>query len=234
MEIISKTEFESLVYDREAQILSSNHFGPKVLRTNTQQIIKVFYPSSRFLSNVFFPHAPRFQRSAKRLIAKGILAPEIQELYYCPQNKNYLLIYPEIPGYNFRELTSTENPQQLTQLSFFLADLHHQGIFYRGIHLGNVLATPEHSLALIDIVNVKVKSKALNLKERAKNLAHLIYYRDDQAVFKAYGYDRFLKEYAIAANLASNQEETLRKLILLRSRKNNHLRHCEERSNAAI
>ena len=214
MDILSNKQFTTLIQDEHAIILSDSKAGPKVLKMQNGDIIKIFYDTPKIPLST--PHALRFNRSAQILKTAGFLAPKIKSLQYYPTQKAYVMIYSEIPGQDFRSLSSKAHPEVLGKLPSFLASLHQKGIFYRGIHLGNVLLTPAQEIALVDITNVSNSNKPLSLKQRAKNLAHFVYYWRDVVVFTAYSRRRFLDEYARAAKLNTEVLRQLRHLIALR------------------
>ncbi len=214
MDILSTEQFTTLIQDKHATILSDSKAGPKVLKMQNGDIVKIFYDTLKIPLSM--PHALRFNRSAQILKTAGFLAPQIKCLKYYPAQKAYVLIYGEIPGQDFRSLSSKAHPAVLGKLPSFLASLHQKGIFYRGIHLGNVLLTPNQEIGLVDITNVSKSNKPLSLKQCAKNLAHFVYYWRDIVVFTAYSRRRFLDEYARAAKLDAQELKQLRHLIALR------------------
>lgn len=214
MDILSTEQFTTLIQDKRATLLSDSNAGPKVLRMQNGDIVKIFYDNPKIPLSM--PHALRFNRSAQILKTAGFLAPQIKSLQYYPTLKAHVLIYSEIPGQDFRSLSSKAHPEVLGKLPSFLASLHQKGIFYRGIHLGNVLLTPNEEIALVDITNVSNSNNPLSLKQRAKNLAHFVYYWRDIVVFTAYSRRRFLDEYAKAAKLDPKALRQLRHLIALR------------------
>lgn len=215
MDILTAEQFTALTQDNHAKILSDSTEGPKVLQKPNGDIVKIFY-SSKKKSLFSLPHAVRFSRSARGLNAAGFLAPTIKALAYYPSKKAHILTYTEIPGEDFRALSSPADPGLLKKLPAFLAALHQKGIFYRGIHLGNVLLAPQEEIALIDITNVAINNKPLSLKQRAKNLAHFVYYWRDTEVFRAYRRRHFLQQYALAAALSNEELKKLRHFIAMR------------------
>lgn len=215
MEILTAEQFFALTQDIHAKILSDSTEGPKVLQQQNGNIIKIFYSSKKWSLPLLLPHALRFHRSAKRLNNANFLAPSIKTLAYYPTKKAHVLTYPEIPGQDFRQL-SDNTPAILEKLPRFLAALHQKGIFYKGIHLGNIILTPKQEIALIDITNVKAYHKPLTLPQRAKNLAHFVYYWRDTQVFRTYRRNRFLQEYALAEKLSTQENQKLRHLIAVR------------------
>ncbi len=215
MEILSPDAFKALIDDKNAMVLSTSPQGPKVLQKQNRDIVKLFYRTKWLSSDTWFPKALRFNYNSQRLRTAGFLAPEIKKIFYYPGSKAHILIYNCIPGKDFRELTQ-HSVQYLEKLPPFLALLHEKGIFYRGIHLGNLILSLYQTIALIDITDVKSQDTPLTLQQRAKNLAHLMHYRLDNRLFQQYGYRHFLQEYAEHAALNAKSLKKLRSLIARR------------------
>lgn len=61
---------------------------------------------------------------------------------------------------------------EVPRLAAFIRDLHNKGIYFRSLHLGNIVLTPEGSLGLIDIADMSVQSRPLSAAKARRNLAH--------------------------------------------------------------
>ena len=61
---------------------------------------------------------------------------------------------------------------QLPNLVDFIRTLHLRGIYFRSLHLGNIVRTPEGSLGLIDIADLSVQRRPLSKAKARRNLAH--------------------------------------------------------------
>jgi len=51
--------------------------------------------------------------------------------------------------------------------------LHERGVYFRSLHLGNVVRTPDGRLGLIDISDVRVHRRPLGRLLRARNLRRM-------------------------------------------------------------
>lgn len=75
------------------------------------------------------------------------------------------MLYQPLEGISARQLMLT---QKLTQahreaLGQFIADLHDNGIYFRGLHWGNVILMPDNRFGLIDIAEMSIYPLAFRL-----------------------------------------------------------------------
>lgn len=193
----------------QSQLIYGTPEYPKVCRTNDGFILKWFYPRGGISSDRFFPYAKRFIKHAFQLDQKGIESVHVQGWLFDPQTQAYIVIYPEIDGMTVRQAMMS-NMAEIVMDSFvdFIVELHERGVFFRGIHLANVLVrevatpesetaevTPQLSFSLIDITDCRVKHNKLNRLERLRNIKHMLSNIEDSAIFAAYGVERFLERY---------------------------------------
>ncbi|MEN8206892.1 MAG: toluene tolerance protein [Pseudomonadota bacterium] len=228
---ISATEFEQL--RAGARVLERDKRGDKVLLTPDDYIIKLFYPRRRFTSARLYPYAYRFCKNARRLQAKGIITAQCEQLRFDRQQGRHLIRYPLLPGDTLRNhLASHPDGEGLIAgLADFLAELHHKGILFRSIHLGNVLVLEEGTFGLIDIADMSIQRRPLGLLKRARNFRHLLHDRRDREYLGQYGYGRLLENYETAAGFSGYRSTLLRRLIRhaapamrLKSKNNSSLR----------
>ncbi|MCB1645146.1 MAG: hypothetical protein KDI36_06815, partial [Pseudomonadales bacterium] len=125
------------------------------------------------------------------------------------------LFYPQLPGLDFRQLCSEGQVRLLEPLATQLAGLHHKGIYFRAIHLGNLLHQESEGLALLDISDLYVRNRPLRLLLRARNILHLIRARQDRQYFESFGPDRFIAEYLQASGLSAWRAAIVRNRILV-------------------
>ena len=67
----------------------------------------------------------------------------------------------------------------LPALGAFIAKLHDRGVYFRSLHLGNIVMTPEGTLGLIDIADMRFSRGQLTASQRKRNLRHLLRYPSD-------------------------------------------------------
>jgi len=192
----SLDEYEQLI--AESVILEQERRGIKVIKTPDGRIVKFFRQKRLFSSARFKSYAARFIDHARALQKLGFNTVEIEDVYYCRAVKRTLVFYNPLPGQTLREaLASLDKPDVIMEMFIaFYAELHNRGIYFRSIHLNNVIIPDTmDSLGLIDIADMKIYSKGLSKELRLRNLRHLTRYTVDQESIKSFGVDRFMDIY---------------------------------------
>lgn len=193
IEILSLADFEQCC--QQSTVLLAGKHGPRLLQNQTS-IYKIFMPRKGFSSNQIWPYAIRFYRNAKRLAARGVIAPQVDHVAFFPENYYYWLRYQKLEGVDCREYLTNHSVEFLRTFAYFLAELHDKGIFFRGIHLGNVLyQVTTQQFCLIDFTDCHFSRHPLSRAKRLRNLKHLLNYPDDHAYFCAYGKQQFMQDY---------------------------------------
>lgn len=183
---------------------------PKVFESNDNCIIKLFRQRKLISGNRIYPYGKRFVRNAKKLMAIGIKAVDIEFCKRLQGSMTYVVKYKKLPGKDVRECVQENPPIEFWQnLAKFIADLHEKGIFFRGIHLGNILCLDNDEFALIDITTVKFNKTPLSLQARRRNLNHLVNYRDDEHHFQDFGKAKFLSYYFQYTSLDESKQRRL-------------------------
>jgi tRNA A-37 threonylcarbamoyl transferase component Bud32 len=219
MDIISTDTLNAIHNDANTRIIKFGRINkidqPKVYEKDGRTIIKLFYPKRRRLSSDRIrPRALRFYKNVQRLREHGYAAPTVTKVQFHPDSKMYLLHYEKVPGQDIRRLGNQGELNVVTDLARFVADLHAKGIFFRSIHLENILYQPDKQFALIDVTDVRFKWRALSLPHRYRNLKHLFFSSpDDGAIWKAYGVEKFLDEYFKHAELPGYKKKMLAWMI---------------------
>jgi tRNA A-37 threonylcarbamoyl transferase component Bud32 len=216
MIIISINDFQTLVTNPTYLKIKTSFDRPKLLEAPDGRMIKIFYPRKKKISsNQFKPYALRFCQNSEKLTALGFIAPKIDEIKYCPELNIYILAYQKIPGENTRILTQQNSSVFLRDIAKFVARLHQQGVFFRGIHLENLLYHPAMHFVLLDIVDVKINKTALNIFVRYRNLKHLFKTEDDKEFWSKGNKLMFLTEYFTNSKISNFSKKILSKLLLL-------------------
>ena len=213
----SQQAFDALT--EGATVLEQDGWGIKVLRLPNQRILKLFRRKRLFSSQLWAPHALRFQKNAATLLAKGIPTIEIEAAFRIPEMDRQAVLYHELPGITLRQWLrdheSSETKPLVEEFGRFVAKLHNAGVLFRSLHFGNVLVTPDQTFALIDIVDMSFLSRgALTTQQRIRNFAHIGRYQEDLALFTQSGEETFIAAYLEAAQLSSEIQTTLRQAFL--------------------
>jgi len=175
MRIVTAQELENWLASGE--VLEKDGRGPKVIRLNEKQLFKIFRPRRRLWLARLLPQAQRFERNARRLLAHGITAPVVTECLWLNKAQGISgCIYTPLPGYSLEQIhrrSPEEFDSLLPRFAEFVHLLHRRGIYFRSLHLGNVLLLPDDSFGLIDFLDLRFKRAPLSSRLVKRNLEHL-------------------------------------------------------------
>jgi tRNA A-37 threonylcarbamoyl transferase component Bud32 len=193
---LTLNEYQGLV--ENSVILEEDGYGPKVLETSDRYIVKIFRQKRIVSSALIKPYASRFVKNAHILKKLGIHTVEIVDMFYCPPIKRTMVKYRPIPGKTLRSVLhgSLQCDDIMESFVRFFAELHEKGVFFRSIHLNNVIVSEDSNrLGLIDLADMKITAKRLSRAMRLRNFKHLTRYKVDQDSLKTFGLDRFIDVY---------------------------------------
>lgn len=186
-----------------AQVLEADGFGDKVLRLRDGNFLKLFRRKRLLTSAALFPYAQRFADNARALQQRAIACPQVLAVYRIKGIQRDAVHYTPLAGQTLRQLC--EKPEHTAnlraQLGEFVAQLHARGVFFRSLHLGNIVLTPDNSLGLIDIADLKCQRRALSLSKRLRNFQHMLRYSQDQQWLLAENPVEFLQPYLTCSRL---------------------------------
>lgn len=167
-----------------AQVIEEDGLGPKVLRLENGNFLKLFRKRRCYTSGSFNPYSERFAVNSQRLQAMGIPAPKILDLYQLSDGSSAVLYQP-LPGQTLRQVLQSMGSAAVRQalverFGKFLAQLHNQGVYFRSLHLGNVLLMDDGEFGLIDIADMHLYPSPLRIALRQRNLRHMQRYPEDR------------------------------------------------------
>lgn len=159
-----------------AQVLEADHYGDKVLRLSNGNFLKLFRRKRLLTSAAWLPYAQRFANNALVLQELGIPCPKVLAVYRIKSIERDAVYYMPLEGRTLRQLfEETEQASGLhALLGKFVAQLHEQGVYFRSLHLGNIVLTPDNKLGLIDIADLKYQHKSLSASKRIRNFRHML------------------------------------------------------------
>lgn len=210
---IDAAEFVRLTI--RGDVVEKDAFGPKVIAVEPSLMVKLFRRKRLVSSAIFRPYAARFVRNAARLRAVGIQAPRVKALYHCPERGRHLVIYEKISGTTVREILQRNRDEVdlMEHLGRLFATLHGQGIYFRSLHLGNVLRTDSGTLALIDVADLRWRRRSLGLRRRLRNFAPLVKHAEDGILLAGERRRRLLNSYIACAGLSTAQASSLNRAL---------------------
>jgi len=180
MQAIDHSTYETL---REgAHVLEADGSGDKVLRLTDGRMLKLFRRKRLLSSALIFPYAQRFADNTHALTLRDIPCPTVIAVYRIPSIQRDGVYYEPLEGMTVRQLQpSDEEADALrSQLGIFIARLHEKGVYFRSLHFGNVVLTPDNDLGLIDFADLRCQKRALSDSKRLRNFAHLLRYKEDR------------------------------------------------------
>jgi len=184
MQELSNQQFQS--WREGAKVLEQDRYGEKVLILADGTFLKLFRRKSWFSKTLFFPPAKRFADNAEQLEQLGIPCPKVLNLYKMQDPYRSVVHYAPLAGETLRKLLnedhSIEQIELFAQLATFITELHELGVYFRSLHLGNIVLTPAGELGLIDISDMRCLGRPLSTGMRNRNFRHLLRYEKDWAL----------------------------------------------------
>lgn len=161
-----------------AEVLEADRLGDKVLRLPDGTFIKLFRRKRLLSSAAWSPYAQRFADNAAALARLGIPCPQVIAVWRVAAIARDAVHYHPLAGETLRALLrdglEPAREQWLRQaFTAFVRRLHDLGIYFRSLHLGNVVLTPDDTLGLIDISDVRLHRRPLSQFWRARNLRRM-------------------------------------------------------------
>ena len=214
MRDISSQEYQALIDN--SRLIEKDGYGPKVLLTQDQQIVKIFR-CKRFLSRTtIFPAGRRFANNAVGLKERGIDTITIEDYGRCPDPPRELVWYPYLEGETLRDICLTVSKPEIAslvrELGTFIAVLHLRGVFFRSLHWNNILVQPSGRFALIDILDMQLQKRSLSILQRRRNFCHLLCRHPQDLQIYQENFEVFWHGYADACGLTAKQLLSLKRI----------------------
>jgi tRNA A-37 threonylcarbamoyl transferase component Bud32 len=166
---------EYLALRANATVLERDLHGEKVLQLEDGSYLKLFRRKRLISSAAWYPYAQRFADNAAELKRRGIPCPEVIGVFRISGFSRDAVHYLPLAGKTLRQVIQADAaPQDLAgKLGHFVASLHESGVYFRSLHLGNIVLTPDGALGLIDIADLHAQGSALDNNKRKRNLQRL-------------------------------------------------------------
>lgn len=192
--MLSMTEWQESL--KEWTVIEQSGGRIKVAADNEGYYYKCFYRPSFFSKRYFMNEAKRFAMNAHELNQRFIPAPQVDSLWSVGASVT-IAKYKKLPGLSVRELwrkSSFNDEQSLELLAQFIAKLHDAGVYFRGLHVGNIVF---HAgvFALLDVSDVQFLGQSLKRTERIRNFCPLLRYAEDLKILGPEKMQRLLESY---------------------------------------
>ncbi|NLY59332.1 MAG: toluene tolerance protein [Gammaproteobacteria bacterium] len=166
-----------------ADVLEQDDHGEKVLRLADGTFLKLFRRKSWLSKTAFYPPARRFADNAAQLQKLGIPCPKVIQLYRLHDPYRSVVHYEPLAGETLRHLlrddAGLDQLELFARLAEFITHLHELGVYFRSLHMGNIILTPDNELGLIDISDMRCLGRPLSRRMRDRNYQHLLRYESD-------------------------------------------------------
>ena len=212
---LSSQSYDSMVKD--AEVLTRDTYGDKVIRLNDGRIAKFFRLKKILSSALLWPYAKRFVRAEKILKKYNIPTVTVTDLFKVPSIKRDMVVYQPLKGESLRDIIKkTEDPSQIiTDFACFFASLHDKGIYFRAIHFNNVFITEKGEFGLIDMSDLYYSFIPLLISKRVRNFKPIFHYKADREALESISLDKFLDIYYKSSKIQSKKKyEKLKKNVL--------------------
>ena len=211
---LAQTTLQALTAN--AQVIEEDGLGPKVLRLVDGSFLKLFRRRRWYTSGSFNPYSERFAVNSERLRQMGIPTPQILDLYRFKDGSS-AVHYSPLAGSTLRQvlqgITAPDVRQALVErFGMFMAQLHEQGVYFRSLHLGNVLVLEDGEFGLIDVADMHIYPSSLSLSLRQRNLRHMQRYTVDRRWLFEDHFQALLQGYAVTASKSA--VDNLHRLVL--------------------
>ena len=169
-----------------AEVLEVDHYGEKVLRLVDGSILKLFRRRRRLLSSAaLFPLFAALREQRRCPARLGIPVPRVLRLVRIPSIERDAVHYQPLVGQTLRDaMRAGLPPARIAALKAaftgFIVRLHDQGVYFRSLHLGNVILTPDGELGLIDFADLRIHPWGLGRYLRARNMRRMLAMADER------------------------------------------------------
>ncbi len=192
--VLNKKTFDQLL--GHAKIMAQDSKGLKVLHLEDGRYLKLFRYRN-VLSIKRYMDALRFAAHAEILKRRGIPTVSVLNRVWIPHLRRSGIFYEPLDGCTLRQIVAVGkmNSDLVIQLGAFFAELHQKGIYYRSLHMGNVILCPNKKLGLIDILDMQTYPWPLRAALRLRNFRHLFRYSQDTKALSDAGIEHFIQGY---------------------------------------
>jgi hypothetical protein len=169
---------------KNGEILEKDARGPKVIALKSGPesglFLKIFHTRRHPLLARLQPAATRFEKNTQCLKKLGIPAPEVVDRFWLDalsEKRLSACLYRPLPGISLERLFR-QDPEDiktlLPGLAHFIRQLHQKRVYFRSLHVGNILFLPEGGFGLIDVLDLKHCVLPLGRWRIERNFQHLL------------------------------------------------------------
>lgn len=166
--------------------MQNDGHGEKVLLLPDGTYIKLFRRKRLLSSAAWSPYAQRFADNALALQRLGIPCPQVIDVFRVSEIARDAVHYHPLAGDTLRDVLhkpadAIDRSYLRDAFNLFVRRLHDLGIYFRSLHLGNVVLMPNGELGLIDISDIRVHRRPLSMFWRKRNLIRIEGFPEERA-----------------------------------------------------
>ncbi len=205
--------FEAHLHSSE--VLEQDTHGLKVVRLSDGNILKIFRIKSIFSIARIYSYARQFCRNASKLKALNIPTVTVVKLFHLIGTNKSAVQYQPLEGLTLRQVAQNQqfNDELLKKLGQFVATLHAKGVYFRSLHMGNIVLTPLGEFGLIDIADLRVHPKALGYYKCMRNFRHFFRVKSDIQTIDKNDWTIFVNAYISHSHLPSWAKARMQKYL---------------------
>lgn len=202
-------------YIESSEILEQDYHGLKVLRLANGNILKVFRIKSLFSIARFYSYARQFLSNAIKLKKLDIPTITVVRLLHLIGTNKSAVEYLPLEGLTLRQLAQNQQFDDviLEKLGKFIAILHAKGVYFRSLHMGNIIFTPTREFGLIDIADMHVERKSLGYYKSLRNFQHFFRVKNDIKTIDKNDWRVFVDAYIKQSTLSSWTKARMQKYL---------------------
>ena len=200
---------------QSAEILEQDGHGIKVVRLANGHILKIFRIKSLISFSRIYSYARQFCNNANKLKALDIPTVTIVKLFHLIGTNKSVVEYMPLEGLTLRQLAQNQqfDDALLEKLGGFIATLHAKGVYFRSLHMGNIVFTPAGVFGLIDIADLHVERKSLSYYKSLRNFQHFFRVKNDIQTIDKSDWKVFVSAYIRQSVLLSWTKKRMQKYL---------------------
>ncbi len=200
---------------QSSEVLERDAHGVKVVRLVNGNILKIFRVKSIFSIARIYSYARKFCRNSRKLKALNIPTITIVKLLHLIGTNKSAVQYQPLEGLTLRQVAQNQqfNDQVIEKLGHFVATLHAKGIYFRSLHMGNIVLTPSGEFGLIDIADLRVHRHSLNYHKCLRNFKHFFRVKNDIQSIDKNDWNVFVNAYIDHSQLVDWTKARMRKFL---------------------
>ena len=208
MKTLTESEYAKLTDG--AEVLALDPHGDKVLQLSNGSILKLFRIKRKVTSARLWNYAKRFASNARRLLKLGFNTVEMVDEFNCPHIDRQCVVYKPIAGTTLRDVMRANFEQdRMNRFAHFIAELHNRGVYFRAMHLNNVIVGDDGGFGLIDISEMWIWPWRVGTWKSLRNFRHIVN-KNDADIFWKTNMKAFREAYLDARRIPGWQKTLIR------------------------